>query len=603
MQGKLSIFLLVTLLICIGGTMSDASEELLSRPEIVTTEHVEGNNHIPVLQADFNLVPGLKVSEILYWEMALYWVSPYSEMEVCLLDLEKKVRSGVLFKRDGGDDPGSINFYVVTDAGRKVMSTEPMQGIDSPYHRHRQFRLKRQPASITLSIHDGKSRVWQSESLPFKFQGELVTMRLNLRNDKSSAIAFYDKPWKWLYFRSVCNVENRYFMAGTIRGVGVTSIDGEEQLDKMAEKTLREGTPKRPNLALFPPIKFPYFFACYGGECPPHAATQPAVPAVKYELPLQNLEVASYDHGYTINWWLNRGVLPLVWVFGSVSPTQTRTREEWIEYYLSFARRGYPGIAIDEIQDDKVRPDNRFIFEACRIVKEKYPDFFIAIHHSGGSELAYEALRKGYVDLNILMCYTYVPTGGGLSRKIIRQNIKKARAAGVIEKTIPHLGWIDSRPPKGYEKISWGMTPEALERLIRFVRRVGPEMPGICLYTWYGFGRSPEQYELMERVNELLHKYYVQPAPKVEIRLTPKAQILTGRVKVQIKAIPSANGETIQEYKIFLDDKMVASQQEWVWDTTRTTPGRHLLTAHAVSTDWQRGATQVEVTVGKEKEQ
>jgi len=363
----------------------------------------------------------------------------------------------------------------------------------------------------------------------------------------------------------------------------VLPANDTRQLDEEAEKTLRAERPQKPNWALLPPIGNPYFIAYYGAPRPPDKE--------HFEAKYQNLESASYHHGYTNNWWLKRGVLPLVHVGGTGFGSQNLP--DWVRYYLSIAEDGFPGIAIDELWGpDEKYPQNSLMFEACRIVKEKYPQFFIAVHQGALTPSCAEALKKGYIDLAISENYTYVygKPDWAVSLEGIRQRMKLFRAAGLLEKTLWHIGWLE---PEADEYFLKGMSPERLEAEIQLIRRWAPDVAGVCFYAW-AFTRG-ERNKLLPLADRLAYEYFIKPAPKIEIKIIPERE--TGRIKVKVKAIPSVRGRGIKNYKIFLNERLVSEKDEWIWEAKKVPSGEYLITAQAITSDWYKGVRRVSVLV------
>jgi len=549
---------------------------------VTPTSKTEGNNLCNLLQATFSLPSPLKPGSLLSWEMSLFWISHYSQMEIELLNPKERVVGGLSISKGGGNEPASLALYKLDEAGKKAFVGKGFSQVQSPYHLHRQYRLERKGEGLILSIQEGKMPLWQSDLLSLGSEEEITAMRLNLLNDKTKAEVYYDNDFQWLRFSSVADAAHGVHLSGTLRAVKVLPANDTRQLDEEAEKTLRAERPQKPNWALLPPIGNPYFIACYGMPEPPDK--------VNYQFPYQNLETSANKIGFSNNWWLERKVLPLVWMgtwYGGYSSV-----EEYFRYYVPLAEQGFAGMVLDEIfAPDEKFPQNHLIFEACRLIKERYPRFFIAVHACGGpAQSTIEAAQKGYIDLILPEFYTYVPKGGGPGKDGIYRMLQSYRAGGVLEKVVPHFGWI-------YSENGEGMTPESLESLIRFVRKLAPETPGICLYTH--FPLTSEIIDLLKAVEQLTYKYFIEPAPKVQIKITPFSKTLSSKVKIEVEVVPSVSDREVKHYKIFIDEQMVAREKEFIWDTAEAATGEHIITAQVVTSDWMRGVAQVIVETKK----
>jgi len=581
----LTIFFIV-MLIGMNIIVANAEETFRNLKIVTDTRSVSspsGPRVESVVQASFELPEPLNVGQILHWEMAVDWMGCYSLVDVEVLNKVGNTAICITLRRGDSRDSGSCFISVFPAGGKPIRSKTMFIQIMSPYKQHRQFRLTRDEECITLSIHEGRSELWKSDPLPLPAATSLMAMRLTALNNKDAGQIFYDNRGRWLRFISVRDKAS--LMTGRLRAPGIVPVKQVKELNRLAEETWREDIPQRPNWALLPPIKNPYFIVYYGMPRPPDKED--------CEVPYQNMESASYDNGFTHNWWLKRGVLPLVHVSGT--GFGGRTLEEWTEHYMRFARWGFAGIAIDELQgSDERHPENRLMFDACRLVKKKYPKFFIAIHEGSLTPSCAEALRRGYVNLALLENYTYVydKPDWAVSLEGIRQRIRIHRAAGVLDKTVWHIGWLEPQPDRYFMK---GMSPERLEKEIQLIREWAPEAAGVCFYAW-AFTRG-KRNKLLPIAGELAYKYFIEPAPSVNIKLRCDKKHLKGKVKIEVEAGQSAYGGEVKRYKIFVDDQLVAKEKEYLWDITKVSPGEHIITGQAISSDWLKGVSQVFVEV------
>jgi len=582
----------------------------------------EGSATRPILQANLPLPEPLRPGHILSWNLGLPWVACYSSAELSLLDGEGRAAVVVTWGRGELQDRSHLSVqsrgqpvraFDGCIVGFEMQPAERCNDLQSPHGQPRQYRLARLREGVILEVREGRRLVWSSSLLPLPERFRLRGLRLTVMDDQGRGWVRVEPHWNWLRFQSVGNAPNNFGLEGTLDEVRIDPVANESILDEAAARRFQAETPRRPKRAELPPIASPYFISGYALPQPPEV---PA-PLMKH----LNMETSCGLQGRFHNLWLDRGAWPLLWSFGHAGPHEPvhRTLEGWTEYYLSLARQGWAGMAIDEIGNEAGEPEKvvyPLIFEACRRVKQRYPHFFIAIHDQARSPSAFAALKDGTVDLAIAEFYSYVPDpdrpppddpreAWEAAWEWIGPRVQRYRAEGVIEKVIPHLGHlldpVSPHPRPLSRNAGEGRqgivgTPQRLEYEVQRLREVAPEMPGICFYG-HGDPHRPEVRALLRFADGLVEKYYLAPAPKVRIKLSQPAQRLRGGVAIRVEATRSAKGGTVRQYKIFVDDELRAQEQEWVWDTTQTAPGEHIITAHAISSDWLRGAAQVRARV------
>lgn len=330
----------------------------------------------------------------------------------------------------------------------------------------------------------------------------------------------------------------------------------------------RAEEPRKLNPAEFAPIKHPFIVSWfYGGESPAKSAT--------YRSKYLNINTFAREN---VNDWSDMGVLPLVWEsFHGLEGAAIR------------AGKGYAGVCLDELTRPDESPHNREIFQACAELKKQYPDFYIGVHGNTCPPSLVDAIDKGYVDHFYLENYTYFWGRPPMvvSLEGIRQRVRICRAAGILDRTVWHIGNLQPEPDQYFPK---GFSPDRMEREMQFLRQWGPEVGGICFY--FCSMNERKDHPLYAQADDLTYEYFIRPAPEVTVRLR---QMPDGTARVGVKAGRSSFGGRTVRHRIFLDDELVSESDAWIWETRNSTPGKHLVTAHAITEDWYRGGAQVSV--------
>ena len=332
-----------------------------------------------------------------------------------------------------------------------------------------------------------------------------------------------------------------------------------------------EGVPRQLNPAEFAPIKYPFIVSWYYGYTLPAADT--AAGKTKY------LNLNTFTHE-DVNGWADRGVLPLRWEsFHGMEGVRVK------------ARQGYAGVCLDELVRPDETPHNREVLEACGEIKKEYPEFYIGVHGNTCPPSLIDALNKGHVDHFYLENYTgfWGNPPVVVSLEGIRQRVRICRSAGILDKTVWHIGNLQPEPDQFFPK---GFSRDRLEREIQLVRKWGPEVAGICFYFCKMADRT--EHPLYTHADELAYEYFIRPAPRVSVKVNDQPD---GFAKVSVKAGKSSAGGKTVGYRIFLDADEVSDKNEWIWKTEDSSSGMHLVTAHAITEDWYRGAAQVAVVI------
>ncbi len=339
--------------------------------------------------------------------------------------------------------------------------------------------------------------------------------------------------------------------------------------------------PRRWDPAQFAPIKQPFIVGWY-------CWSEAYPPGKPVESRYANVMTSSSQTAEAHNGWLDRGILPLAHVS---MPHGDGPYDGWTQHVESLAEQGFAGICVDEwLANDERNPGNWDVVEACRQVKESYPQFAITFHTAICPASMIEALRKGYIDNVYCENYTYYPwyPTWMVSLAGIRRRMKLYEVAGVTDKVVWHLAHMDPRPDDIFHD---GMNPERLEREIQLVRRWAPGVAGICFYTWSYIAADEN---LVSAMDELTYEYFIRPAPKVTLRIK---QAAAGAAKVTVKASRSAFGGEVTQYRIFLNGELVSEERQWVWDAANAEPGDYRITAHAITSDHYRGSKQLLATL------
>lgn len=351
-----------------------------------------------------------------------------------------------------------------------------------------------------------------------------------------------------------------------------------------------EGTPPTPQsapqraLALYPsatlpPVQSPHVIAWYGQS----------------DRELWKRFTASNMSTYASipEWLAQRGVLDMTW--GEGGPIDwLPTEEAWEKYYLGLAANNRAW-CMHEWHMPATSVEARRAVRAASLAERRHPRSYSAFYYQGQREMA-DLASRGELDLLIQEGYTHVTQvfplqGFTIALPGIKERIDIAREAGAIEKHIVMLGHIapaDKYHP-GHE-----LTAALLEEQIRELREYAPEMPGVGFYFEGG-------HDLALECDRLARKYFIEPAPEVEIlaplyadRLSPAT---TPHVTIRAQATPR-EGRQISRYRWFIDNRLVAETDtpRYTWDLRGEWPGHHMVTVHAIDDGWNRGAAQISVT-------
>jgi hypothetical protein len=359
------------------------------------------------------------------------------------------------------------------------------------------------------------------------------------------------------------------------------------------------------------PIAKPYFVSWFGAPSPRTAGfSSQAI------LTTQTIETLSQgDDAY----WIGRGVWPSNWYYGSQGEEWLGSVQAYVDYFEKEAiGKGATCIVFDEwvgtdtVQDIQAFFDstdlppavrehaeqfwknvagNKFnviLAKACQVLKQKYPDVFIMAYTHMQSQSLYEALRRGWVDLAIVEAYEFVPNEPDWTPALAHWRIGLAAKAGLLEKTIPAISVYEAVDKATGKRT----TAEMLEQEIRYYRENYPQMPGIGFYCTQHNVRTDAaaQRALIRTCDRLVRQYYVDPAPKPRITSPEDGALVTTPLRI----VAAADG-AVATWKLFVGATLVAEQRSPEFVVTELAPGPNVITVHAVTKDYLRGAAQIEV--------
>jgi len=352
----------------------------------------------------------------------------------------------------------------------------------------------------------------------------------------------------------------------------IVELEGTPPTPEMAE---RRALAIYPSAAL-PPVKSPYAIVWFG---------------VSDKELWKQFTVSNMSTYASIPEWLaQRGVLDMTW--GEGGPIDwLPTEDAWEKYYLGIAA-GHRAYCMHEWHMSSGSNEARWAVRAARLAERAHPHCYSAFYYQGQREMA-DLAAHGGLDLLIQEGYTHVTkefpiAGFTVGMPGIEERIDIARKAGAIERHVVMLGHIapaDKYHP-GHE-----LTPATLEEQIEHLRTYAPEMPGIGFY--YEGGR-----ELAVHCDKLARKYFVDPAPEVELtspafeaRLSMSA---TPHVTIRADAQPKGERKVVK-YRWFIDNRLVSETEspQYDWDLRGEAAGSHFVTVHAIDDGWNRSAAQL----------
>ncbi len=350
----------------------------------------------------------------------------------------------------------------------------------------------------------------------------------------------------------------------------------------------------------FAPIAKPYFFAWWNAPAPSHENFARI-------LPITNQTVECLANGADYQWWLNHGVWPSGWNWGTQGGSGLDSVEDFYNYLIGKVAAGEYAVCLDEwvgfdAESQKLtrtpekekypgNPKNAMLAEACRRVKQQHPDFFIAAFTHMQSDALIKALRRGWVDLAIVESYPYVAGEPAWTPELAVWRLGNAKRAGVMEKTIPAF-WIS--PEDETFTLPW------LEKWIKTWREQFPQMPGLApLFPGGHDSLDPRTQHLARGCDRLIQKYYLDPAPKIEVLSPSDGEIVTGPFLLRVRA-----DKPVARWRLYIGAELVTrklggGRYEAEFPVLTLPPGPHVVTVQAITADWLRAAEQIEVEVSR----
>ncbi|MGD9495514.1 MAG: hypothetical protein AB7Y46_04290 [Armatimonadota bacterium] len=222
-------------------------------------------------------------------------------------------------------------------------------------------------------------------------------------------------------------------------------------------------------------------------------------------------------------WWLRRGAIPAHWKGGVCY--QDRPVEWFVQSWGA-----HDWIAIDEVGGPGEATD-KFI-AAWRELHARKPDQWIGVWYMGAH--AYWAEIADLVDLFLPEIYlNYRQDHLGQFDAYLRT----ARAAGVIDRTLPALGINQRKDARGLVIVS--PTREDVLRQVRYLKRTAPELRGLAFFNSGACAPGVAEY-----ADELCGRYYVQPVLTIENVAEPIALTKDGtRATASIRNVGGMDAE------------------------------------------------------------
>lgn len=232
-----------------------------------------------------------------------------------------------------------------------------------------------------------------------------------------------------------------------------------------------------------------------------------------------------------------RGIIPLKWSYGGMNYIRTfknKPRQPTAEECFSFFLKSYSinnpaikcgamGFGCDEFGGYPETSYEKFSIislKAMLKMRKKYPDLIFAAWHGGGVRNPLVGLYRRAVDFLLLETYVFRAMPWDLSTENIY--------AQIDARLEPYIRGMDMITP-AYKSpcttlISLDLCERPdliytaeLENVIRYIRRICPEMRGISFYNGgygnYGYKRSPTHQQVRDRIfhfaDMLCYKYYI----------------------------------------------------------------------------------------------
>jgi len=179
------------------------------------------------------------------------------------------------------------------------------------------------------------------------------------------------------------------------------------------------------------------------------------------------------------DYFLSRSIIPLKWAGGRVFARE-KDIHELVRKWCAPAKKGFIGTGIDEFGMLTPRLSAK-LGKALVQAKSVCPELYIAVWHSGPLSRKQAQYYVEGADLVILEAYF---SGRSFYKWLLPRNMRIARTAGIIHKTIVALGINDEDPEAdrgGFWR--WANTSEELEKQMKWIQQIAPDMPGIAFFA------------------------------------------------------------------------------------------------------------------------
>ena len=386
--------------------------------------------------------------------------------------------------------------------------------------------------------------------------------------------------------------------------VGLCSLDSLGASEKAEKTDLSADVAYQPMVPRWqlPPISNPYFIMWNRGPTQSQHKKGKVMGSNFREVMLfetQTMEEGA--HVQDLPWWYGRGIMASAKWYGGTQNRRLSTIDDFVNQFLTAIKNGEVGVILDELvgfdsESQKLsdnpekkkggNPKNSRLAEACRIIKEKYPDFFIVVYSHMQSDSMVEAIKAGWIDLNVIMSYVHWPGSPAWNEGLALWRLNNAKKAGVMEKSIPCIG-IYKAPNKV-------INVESIEKWIKYYRKHFPQMPGVCFYPGIWGSLTAEQHSLRRQCDRLVKKYYIDPAPKVTITKPIDGEIIAGSVHIKAKA-----DKAVMKWRLYVGSRKIAENESGEFKIDKLSQGPHIVTVHAITSDWLRAAEQIQIQVTK----
>lgn len=211
--------------------------------------------------------------------------------------------------------------------------------------------------------------------------------------------------------------------------------------------------------------------------------------------------------------WLERGVRPLAWKWGTNLPGEP-TEEDFYRLYREMG--DCPGIALDECgyyPTPKAMERFALCLQGLARAKRERPDRFFMVWHCGSFYPEQAALYREACDLVVLESYVfyYAPQGLGTDNiyDFLDMKMGPARQVDLLGPAGPQVITSVDLHPQSFHR-------GELENVVRHLRRRWPEMRGFGIFG----GLTPEKATPEQQaqaiadeqfVDQLCYEYFVRP--------------------------------------------------------------------------------------------